>query len=197
MLIGLAGSIVFSALPVSGHVRVTIGEYVLTVGWRDEPAVAGVLNGLDFGVQRHFSSNNTTFPVVGAESKLVARLSMGNLGVNKTIEPQFGRPGWYTFDVIPTRPGPYKVRITGMLNTTAIDATVTLDDVSPASDLSFPIADPTADDLQKQLTQANAQVAALQSQLTLVIGVGVVGMVVALAALAMSARTMRNQRKAP
>jgi hypothetical protein len=194
LLISLAGFVPLTAPAVSAHEHVTIGEYELTIGWRDEPSVAGVLNGLDLGIVQHFASNNTTYPVVGVETNLRARLSMGLLGINRTLAPQFGRPGWYTFDVIPTRPGTYRVRITGTLNTTAIDAAVNLDDVSPASELSFPVADPTATELQNQLAQASA---ALQSQLIIAIAAGVVGILMALAALAVSARASRSQRKAP
>jgi len=197
LLIALAGFVSLPASPVSAHERVTIGEYELTIGWRDEPSVAGVLNGLDLGIVQHFASNNTTYPVVGVETNLSARLSMGLLGINKTLAPQFGRPGWYTFDVIPTRPGTYRVRITGTLNTTAIDAAVNLDDVSPASELSFPVADPTATELQNQLAQTNARIAALQSQMIIAIAAGVVGILMALAGLAISARAARSQRKAP
>ncbi len=175
----------------------TIGEYELTIGWRDEPSVAGVLNGLDLGIVQHFASNNTTYPVVGVGTRLSARLSMGLLGINETLAPQFGRPGWYTFDVIPTRPGTYRVRIIGTLNTTTIDVAVNLDEVSPASDISFPVADPTATDLQNQLAQASARIAALQSQMIIAIAAGVVGILMALAALAVSARASRSQRKAP
>ena len=197
LLISLAGFVPLTASPVSAHEHVTIGEYELTIGWRDEPSVAGVLNGLDLGIVQHFASNNTTYPVVGVGARLSARLSMGLLGINRTLAPQFGRPGWYTFDVIPTRQGTYRVRITGTLNTTTIDVAVNLDEVSPASDISFPVADPTATELQNQLAQASARIAALQSQMIIAITAGVVGILMALAGLAISARASRSQRKAP
>src|SRR5213083_3361945 len=120
--------------PVVAHQQVTLGEFVLTVGWRDEPAVAGYLNGLDLGIQHRYS-NGTTVWVVGVEGNLTAILSTGPKNVSKALDPQFGRDGWYTFDVIPTREGIYSVRLMGTLGSTAVDIKVDLDQVIPASDL--------------------------------------------------------------
>jgi hypothetical protein len=177
--------------PASAHEHRTVGEYELTVGWRDEPAVAGYLNGLDLGIEHHFP-NGTTAWVVGVEGNLTAVLSTGPKNVSKALEPQFGRDGWYTFNVIPTRVGTYHVRIMGMLGSTAVDLTVPLDDVSPASDLAFPTGDP-----QTQLDAANAAIASLQWQLTLALVVASLSIIVTAVGLAMGWRMFRGSRKVP
>ena len=183
--------------PVAAHQQVTVGEFVLTVGWRDEPAVAGYLNGLDLGIQHRYS-NGTTVWVVGVEGNLTAILSTGPKNVSKALDPQFGRDGWYTFDVIPTRAGTYTVRLMGHLDTTPVDVTVTLDDeVVPASDLDFPVADPPASDLQTQLDAANAAIAGLQLQLALALALALLGILVGAVGLAMGWRMSRGQRKTP
>ncbi|TMA00252.1 MAG: hypothetical protein E6J99_04780 [Methanobacteriota archaeon] len=183
--------------PVAAHQQVTLGEFVLTVGWRDEPAVAGYLNGLDLGIQHRYS-NGTTVWVVGVEGNLTAILSTGPKNVSKALDPQFGRDGWYTFDVIPTRAGTYTVRLKGHLDTTPVDVTVTLDDeVVPASDLDFPVADPPASDLQTQLDAANAAIAGLQLQLALALALALLGILVGAVGLAMGWRMSRGQRKTP
>jgi len=151
--IGLVAAFPLAVRPASAHQHVTVGEYELIVGWRDEPAVAGYLNGLDLGIEHHFP-NGTTAWVVGVAGNLTAVLSTGPKNVSKALEPQFGRDGWYTFDVIPTRVGTYHLRLLGTLGSTAVDATVNLDDVSPASDLAFPTSDS-----QSQLDAANAAIA--------------------------------------
>src|SRR5256712_3959197 len=104
--------------PVAAHDHVTVGEYELTVGWRSEPAVAGGLNGLDLGIQHHFS-NGTTAWVVGIERDLNATLTTGPALVVRAVEPQFDRPGWSTFHVIPPVPAACSVRNAGGLTLTA------------------------------------------------------------------------------
>ena len=189
--IGLLATFPLAVRPASAHEHVTVGEYELTVGWRDEPTVAGYLNGLDLGIQHHFS-NGTTAWVVGVEGNLTAVLSTGLKNVSKALEPQFGRDGWYEFNVIPTRVGTYHVRITGTLGSTPVDATVKLDDVSPASDLAFPAGDP-----QTQLDAANAAIVGLQGQLTLALIVASVSIIVAVVGLAMGWRMSRGPKKGP
>jgi hypothetical protein len=179
------GSLGFGSGRVAAHEPVTVGEYHLLVGWRQEPAIAGVLNGLDLQIL-----NGTMAPVLGAEQTLNATLSTGPASVNKGLEPQFGRDGWYTFDVIPTRLGAYSVRIYGTLPTTAVNVSVILDDVSAAGDFAFPVPDPTARDLQ-------TQIASLQSQLALALGIAVVGLIVGGVGIAVGWRMSKVARKAP
>ena len=191
LLLGIVAAFGFAEVPVAAHTHRTVGAYEFIVGWRNEPATTGVLNGLDMGIERHFA-NNTTAWVEGAETALTTVLSTGGVSTTKAVTPQDGRPGWYTFDVIPTRVGTYSVRITGTLNTTSIDISIPLDDVGPASDIQFPVADPTPSDLQDRLNQANAQVAALQSQVNLAMAVGVAGL---LAAIVVGAGSVWMARK--
>lgn len=170
---------------VSAHEHVTVGGYELIVGWRGEPAVTGAVNGLDLGIL-----NGTGAPVLGAETNLTAVLSMGTASVPKDLDPQFGRPGWYTFDVIPTREGAYSVHLAGTLGTTAVNVDVALDDVGPASALASPVADPTASELQARLDT-------VQSILIVAIGLAVIGLAVGALGLASARRTSRIQGKVP
>ena len=197
LAIGCVLPLALAVRPVAAHEHVIIGEYELTVGWRDEPAVTGSINGLDLGIQHHFT-NGTTVWVVGNEGNMTARLTTGPISSPlKALAPQSGRPGWYTFDVIPTRAGSYSVRINGTLEGTAFDQTVPMDDVSPASDLAFPVTDPTASDLQSRLDAANALIAGLQSQVTLAIAIALVGVVVGAVGLVIGGRLARNKGKVP
>jgi len=191
--IGLVAAFPLAVGPVAAHGHVIVGQYELTVGWRGEPAVAGYLNGLDLGIQHHFS-NGTTAWVVGVAGNLTATLMTGQASVPKALEPQFGRDGWYTFDVIPTRVGTYSVRLNGTLGSTPVDVKVSLDDVAPASDLAFPVADPISSDLQSRL---NAAIAGLQLLLIIALVVACLGLLVAAVGLVMGARMSRTQRKTP
>ena len=194
--LGLVATLPLAVRPASAHQQVTVGEYELTVGWKVEPAVAGYVNGLDLGIQHHFS-NGTTVWVVGVAGNLTAVLTTGPKNVSKALEPQADRDGWYTFDVIPTRVGTYTVRLQGTLGTTPVDVTIHLDDVSPASDFAFPVADPPASDLQSRLDAANAAIAGLQWQLTLAVALAVLGILLAAAGVIMGRRMSRGPRKEP
>ena len=196
LAIGLVATLPLAVRPASAHQNATVGEYELTVGWKVEPAVAGYVNGLDLGIEHHFS-NGTTAWVVGVAGNLTAVLATGPKNVSKALEPQADRDGWYTFDVIPTRVGTYTVRLQGTLGTTPVDVTIHLDDVSPASDFAFPVADPPASDLQSRLDAANAAIAGLQWQLTLAVALAVLGILVAAAGVIMGRRMSRGPRKEP
>lgn len=164
LAIGLSGFLSLASSPVAAHEHVFVGEYELIIGWREEPAVAGALNGLDLGIL-----NGTKAPVLGAETALQAVLSSGTASVTKDLDPAFGRAGWYTFDVIPTRAGNYSVRLVGMLGTTPVDVVVGLDSVRPASAVAFPVADPTPGELQARLDT-------IQTLLVLTIVVALIGL---------------------
>ena len=117
--------------------------------------------------------------------------------VTKAIAPQDNRPGWYTFGVIPTRVGTYRLNITGNLAGTSIAFDVALDNVAASSDVEFPVANPTPGDVQNQLSQMSAQIAALQAQLTLVLAVAAISAVVALIGVAASVMLLRRGSAKP
>src|SRR3989442_2089208 len=98
------GGLLLAAPPVAAHATRIVGEYELTVGWRVEPAIVGILNGLDLGVEDHLS-NGTTIWVVGVESNLTATLSTGPASTMKALAPQARRTGRDTVDLIPTVAG--------------------------------------------------------------------------------------------
>src|SRR3989441_3478192 len=196
-LLGTAvGGLLLVAPPVSAHATRVVGEYELTVGWRVEPAIVGILNGLDLGVEDHLS-NGTTIWVVGVESNRTATLSTGPASTMKALTPQDGRPGWYTFDVIPTVAGAYSVKLVGMLNTTAVNVTVPLDTVAQASDYQFPVTDPSSTDLQNSIAALNAQLATLQTLLTVLVAVTVLAVLLGAVSLAFTIRTVRAMRRSP
>jgi hypothetical protein len=197
----------WAAAPAAAHEHEMIGDYELTVGWLDEPAVVGSVNGLDLGI-RHHLADNTTEPVLGVEATLTATLSTGGASVPKALEPQFGRPGSYSFDVIPTREGSYSVRFAGTVNGTAVNATVELDGPLSRLDLEFPVADPTPSDLQAAMAaNATAQQAtidklqsdqaAVQAQASAAMMVGAVGLLAGVAGVGVGALAMRRGRPKP
>src|ERR1700704_3663211 len=128
--LGLIVGFPLAVRPVAAHEHRSVGYYNLTMGWRVEPPTVGFVNGLDLGIQYTYPNNGTMIWVTGAS--LNATLVTGPLTLPKhQVEPQFGRLGWYTFDVIPTRPGIYTVKINGTLDSTPVNESVDLDSVAP------------------------------------------------------------------
>jgi hypothetical protein len=186
VLLSVAVVALTPARTASAHEHVTVDEYELTVGWRIEPAFVGVLNGLDLGIEHHLLNGSTEW-VLDADITLNATLRLGTAFVAKGLEPQFGNPGWYTFDVIPTREGDYSVRILGTLDTTPVDVTIDLDRVRPASGAEFPpTSDPTPGALQGLRTQAATATA-----------LGIAGLALGLIAVAWTAWARRGGRGSP
>ncbi len=188
--------LLLAAAPVAAHETRTVGEYELTIGWRAEPAIVGVFNGLDLGIQDHLW-NGTVVWVVGVETNLTATLSTGPATKMYSLSPQDNRPGWYTFDVIPTVAGGYSVKLVGTLNTTAVNVTVRLDTVAQASDYQFPVTDPSTTDLQNSIAALNAQLATLQILLTVLVAVAVFAVLIGAVSLAFTIRTARVMRRNP
>jgi len=191
LILGIAAIAgLLAAPPVAAHTHVMQGEYELTVGWRVEPAIVGSRNGLDLGIQDYLA-NGTVVWVEGVEGNLTATLKTGPATVLKALAPQDDRPGWYTFDLIPTVAGAYSVHLVGTLNTTAVNVTVGLDPVAQASDYQWPpVTEPSATDLQNSIAQ-------LQTLLTVLVAVAVLALLIAAASLAYTIRTSRAMRRNP
>ncbi len=187
----VAGPVALTS-PAAAHEHVTVGPYAFTVGWLGEPAIAGVLNGLDMGIVQNVSGSMV--PFLGAESSVTANLTIGTASLNQAITPQDNRPGWYTFPVILTVAGTYSVRISGTLNTTAINFTVTLDAVAPASDIEFPVTNPSPTEQQQEIAQMSSDIAALQSQVTVLVVLASVSAILAIVGVGLSAVLRRRQR---
>ena len=156
-------ALVIAALPAAAHDHVHVDPYEFTVGWTTEPSVLGAPNGLDLGINVDVG-NNTTAPVLNAHNDLTATVSFGTISAPKALAPQFGQPGWYTFDIIPTREGTYSVRIVGTLNGTAINISVDLESPEARADLEFPITDPSPTELAANLGAAQFMVAQLTAR---------------------------------
>jgi len=59
------------------------------------------------------------------------------------------------------------------------------------------VTEPTATDLQNSIAQLNAQLAALQTLLTILIGVALVAVLIGAASLVLTVRASRSMRRAP
>lgn len=127
----LAALVALLLAPVFAHERAEAGDYVLVVGQVNEPALPGMVNGLDLTVRK--KADNT--PVEGLEKTLQVEIlaPSGQKRVYKfsdnskdplRLRARFGVAGGYTTTWILSAPGQYRVRIFGTINGTPVDVTV-------------------------------------------------------------------------
>jgi hypothetical protein len=213
---------VASAAPAFAHTTVPVGAppaYQLTIGWQHEPTYIGVQNAVQVFV--HKKSDGSPVDDLGATGLQVQVVFSGQQSDPMPLVGAFdpdtglGTRGEFDAALIPTRPGDYTFHITGDINGTKVDVSVTsgpstFDSAKSPADIEFPAKDPTAADLatgfqrlttrvnQVALTAKNAKDSANTATTLAIIAllVGVVAGGAAAAALAQSMRG-RSQRAVP
>lgn len=168
LLIGLFALVSTVGL-VFAHEGREVGEYILEIGWRVEPAYTGLMNGPEITVTRHggegeeeHTEEETTEAtpeaeaehsnaeteehaeeesngVMGLEDTLEIEVSFGPASKVFNLQPVSGEPGHYTADLIPTRPGDYTFRVFGTIEGIEIDETFS------AADGQFSTVEPIED----------------------------------------------------
>lgn len=193
-LISLAAStlvVVTSFIAFAGtaaaHERRTVGPYEFEVGWLNEPAFAGLMNGLDLGV----TDTRSNKAVEGLEQTLTVELQTGGLApLPLTLTARFGTPGAYDGNFMPTAAGTYTFHIKGKVASLDIDEKFEsgpgrFDDVESTTAIQYPTKVPVGDDLSQRLSdlQSSIEQTRLLSAAAVVIGIVALG-----AAFAMSRR---------
>lgn len=160
---------VFSALSVTvfAHEGREVGDYTIEIGWREEPAYTGLMNGPEITVSRHGGEDDHTEGeatpeaegehtnaeeaeheeenngVIGLEDTLQIEVTFGPASRTLNLRPIVSEPGHYTADLIPMRPGDYTFRVFGTIEGTEVDETFSASDgqfstVEPIEDIQFP-----------------------------------------------------------
>lgn len=165
LAIGIAlGLALGSQHPVLAHEDRPVGPYNFHVGWHVEPALVDQLN----AVELTLTTTTDGKPVTGAEKNLTVTVSTrGQTSDALTFDPSDETPGLYTASIIPTLTGDYQFHFMGMVGTTKVDevfdsAQGKFNPVDPINDLEFPNKPPTNEDLQKEIDDLKAQIAALK-----------------------------------
>src|SRR5215216_4707424 len=115
-VIVLLAILVLTVSPTLAHEGREVGEYELVIGWRVEPAYTDLFNGPELQVL----TEGTGEPVEGLEQTLTLEVSFGPATKTLQLRPVPDEPGHYTANLIPTRPGDYTFRVTGMIGDLAI-----------------------------------------------------------------------------
>ena len=188
----LGAGLILAGGVVLAHDDREVGDYLLNVGFRNEPAVEGLANGIELKVTKKAESGGDgakesgegshgdamgdggghhegAAAVEGLEQTLQVEVTHVASGVSRTLalRPARGEPGVYIADLIPTAPGVYRARFFGAIEGHQIDETFEsgpgrYSNVESATDLHFPRALPTAREIEGAVR--GAQSAAEQAQ---------------------------------
>jgi len=176
---------------VLAHVEIDVGDgqYVMEVGFRDEPAYLGQPNALALRVEQYATGG--TEPVNDLAATLSADVSKDGQAMNLSLVPV--GEGEYEAAFVPTATGDYTFRISGTIGEATVDESVTsgpttFNSVEPLSAIEFP--QPLPDPAQLQTAVADANAAATTARALGVVGIvaGVLGLILGALALARSRR---------
>jgi hypothetical protein len=194
----IVGAVVaLSGSPAWAHETREVGDYEFVVGWYDEPAFAYHKNGPEVTI-----ADGRGDPVVEGVD-LQVEITFEGETMTAELEPAFvvgafGDPGNYSTDIFPTRAGTWEFRIFGTVEDQEVDEVFTsgpetFSDILDPGEVAFPVDDPSLAELSDQVEQLSAEVGAedegadeAASARTLAyvgIGTGLLGLIVAIAAL--------------
>jgi len=165
-LIAISAALIFLAastlIPVLAHEDRPVGPYNFHVGWHVEPALVDQLNAVELTVAQNKK------PVMDVDKTLKVTVSTGSKTSDELqLTASDETPGLYTAALIPTVTGDYKFHFVGTIGKTKVDETFNsadgkFDSVDPVTDLEFPEKEPSNADLQKEIDDLKAQLAALK-----------------------------------
>lgn len=144
-VVAVAAWLVLAPTITGAHEQRTVldDQYTLTVGFLEEPAVAGELNGLSLRIE--MGEGDAAEPVLGLAETLEAEVIFGDQSMPLELSPVFQDDGHYRSVFIPTAEGDYTFHLTGEIDGETIDETFTsspegFDSVAPREPLEFPSA---------------------------------------------------------
>lgn len=166
----VAGLILLPAAPALAHGEAGEGDLVLTIGFADEPAYAGLPNAAQLHVEHGGEPVNDLKP-----GDVQVEVSYGD----ETSDPMdmepwfffeggdlvFGEPGEYRADFVPSQPGKYTFHFTGTIDGEEIDEEMTsgpdtFSVVEDAGSASFPAVDaPSNEELATRIDEESARTA--------------------------------------
>ena len=192
LLLGAAlGSAWIAPPSARAHVEIDVGDgqYVMEVGFRDEPAFLGVPNAVYLHLEE-FATGGAE-PVEGLAATLTAEVTKDGQVFSPPLVPT--GDGTYEANFVPTATGDYTFRITGAIGDATIDESVTsgpttFNSVEPLSSIEFPLQRPDTGQIVEGVESARAEVATARMLALGGIGVGVLGLILAIVALARSGK---------
>jgi hypothetical protein len=184
-----SGLVVGAATGALAHAEIDVGDgqYVMEVGFRDEPAYVGLLNALTLGVEQYATGG--TEPVNDLAATLSAEVSRDGQVMSLPLVPV--GEGEYEAAFVPTATGDYTFRISGTIGEVTVDESVTsgpttFNSVEPLSAIEFPQSLPDPMELQTAVAEANAAASTARTLGVAGVVAGVLGLILGGLAMARS-----------
>jgi hypothetical protein len=193
--VGVGFGLAAMAGPAStlAHVEIDVGDgqYVMEIGFRDEPAYLGQPNAIYLNVEEYATGG--TEPVDGLADTLTAEVSKDGLSKELALVPM--GEGEYQAPFVPTATGDYTFRISGTIGEATVDESVssgpnTFNSVEPLSAIEFPVSQPDPAALQAEAAAAQDVAATARSLGIAGLVAGLLGLIVGAMALVRSGRAM-------
>jgi len=162
-------ALITSYQTVLAHEHITVGDYEISVGWLNEPPVAGQANGIEIGVTN--ISTGEEQPVEDISS-LTVRISYGGQNRELAVEALGeDNPGQFVAPILPTIPGQYTLTFGGQLGDTPVDAEVEPEEVAPADTIQFPAVESSVQSADLGMMNWLIYLSLLVGMIALVLGV--------------------------
>jgi hypothetical protein len=126
----------FVIKPASAHITKVFGNYLVTVGWQNEPTYSGLLNAPIVEVKK--GSGDSAKPVINALANMQISIKYGSVTKQLDFVPDSTTDGQYVSPLIPTKVGSYSLVMKGTIENQSIDIEIPLDDVASIDTLNFP-----------------------------------------------------------
>jgi hypothetical protein len=118
------------------HTTITAEQYVIEIGWKEEPPLVGIQNAITFEFNQD-DGNGVKTPVTNSFKDLEAIAKSGS--VTKTLDILSDvKPGNYYAKIIPTKTGSILVELKGTLNGVPVNQEIKIEDVESTDILAFP-----------------------------------------------------------
>jgi hypothetical protein len=176
------------------HERRTIGsgKYDVVVGWDVEPAYSNQKNAASIRISQ--AGSNPAVPVQGAEKTLKVQIRQGATTREFPLRAVFGQQGYYVADIVPTREGDYQWTFIGSINEDQVNeifdtADGKFNSVQSIAALQFPVAAPDPNQAVQAASAAQSEAQSARTLAYVGIGLGVLGLLAALAAFMTRSRS--------
>lgn len=150
----------FGIKPAEAHITKVFGNYIVQVGWDNEPVYTGLVNGAQVTIKK--GSGDTAQPVINALKDLQISVKYGTITKPLDFLPSGTVDGQYVAVLIPTKVGTYSLVFSGTVEGQAINGEIPLDDVASVDSLNFPPSSGSSSDTSVNI----GQMGTLVNQLT-------------------------------
>jgi hypothetical protein len=136
----LVATIVFvsplTVKPAEAHTTKVFGNYLIQIGWDNEPVYNGLVNAAQVTIKK--GSGDNAKPVINALKNMQISIKYGGMTKSLDFLPSSTVDGQYDATFIPTRVGTYSLIFKGTVEDQMIDTEIPLDDVASVEALNFP-----------------------------------------------------------